>query len=160
MTAEWTPEQGPRPAMGRPSRSRPAVNAGRLWAGGAATAVVAALIAVVGILIARGLFGVPVLAPQQAGTWGDASTAGYALAAFGTGLLATGLAHILLLFTPSPFVFLGWILGLCTLAAVLAPFAAGGDLAPKVTTALINAIIGAAIWSLTASTGRRSLRQP
>ena len=41
---------------------RPAVNAGRLWAGGLATALVAALIAVVGILAARGLFGVPMLA--------------------------------------------------------------------------------------------------
>ena len=41
-----------------------AVAAGRLWAGGAATAVVAALIAVVGILLARGVFDVPVLAPK------------------------------------------------------------------------------------------------
>lgn len=46
------------------------VAGGRLWAGGAATAVVAALIAVVGILIARGVFGVPVLAPEGEGTWG------------------------------------------------------------------------------------------
>jgi hypothetical protein len=37
----------------------------KLWSGGAATAVVAALTAVVGILLARGVFGVPVLAPQR-----------------------------------------------------------------------------------------------
>src|SRR5207249_12211135 len=45
---------------GRPSRS---VDAGRLWTGGVATALVAALVAVVGVLIARGLLEVPVLAP-------------------------------------------------------------------------------------------------
>ena len=56
-----------------------AVDAGRLWAGGAATAVVAALIAVVGILLARGVFDVPVLAPKGEGTWGDADTLKYAL---------------------------------------------------------------------------------
>ena len=35
------------------------VDAGRLWMGGLVTAVVAALVAVVGVLIARGLFDVP-----------------------------------------------------------------------------------------------------
>jgi hypothetical protein len=35
------------------------VNAGRLWAGGAATAVVAALAVVAGVLITRGVLGIP-----------------------------------------------------------------------------------------------------
>lgn len=56
---------------GRPSRS---VDAGRLWTGGVATALVAALVAVVGVLIARGLFDVPVLAPTGEGALGNAST--------------------------------------------------------------------------------------
>ncbi|MGE5290941.1 MAG: DUF6069 family protein [Micromonosporaceae bacterium] len=153
MTADWTPRQPGQPAAGR----RRAVNAGRLWAGGVATAVVAALIAIVGILIARGIFDIAVLAPKKSGTWGNANTVTYALVAFGAGLLATALIHVLLLSTPSPFTFFGWILGLGTLAAALAPFAAGGDLAPKVTTAVINAVIGIGIWSLTASTARRSV---
>jgi hypothetical protein len=38
-----------------------------LWTGGLATAVVAALVAVVGVLVARGLFDVPVLAPHRGG---------------------------------------------------------------------------------------------
>jgi hypothetical protein len=57
-------------------------------------------------------------------------------------LLATGLIHVLLLSTPAPFAFFGWILGLCTLLAALAPFATSADRAPTVTTAIINAIIG------------------
>ena len=45
-------------------RPGPTVNAGRLWAGGAATAAVAALIAIAGILLGRGLFDIDVLAPS------------------------------------------------------------------------------------------------
>jgi hypothetical protein len=45
------------------TRSRPKVDGGRLWTGGVATAAVAALVAVVGVLIARALFEVPLLAP-------------------------------------------------------------------------------------------------
>ena len=47
------------------SGQRLGVDAGRLWMGGLVTAVVAALVAVVGVLIARGLFDVPVLAPTR-----------------------------------------------------------------------------------------------
>jgi hypothetical protein len=75
---------------GEPQRS---VDARRLWTGGAATALVAALVVLVGVLIARGLLDVPVLAPTSEGALGDASTfqlAGYAAAA---ALLATGLLH-------------------------------------------------------------------
>src|SRR5438874_1789128 len=91
---------------------RPVVNAGRLWAGGLATAVVAALIAVVGILIGRGLFGVEVLAPKGAGVWGDAHTGWYALGAAFAGLAATGLMHLLLFYTPRPMRFFGWVMTL------------------------------------------------
>jgi hypothetical protein len=120
--------------------------------------VVAALIAIVGIVIARGIFHIPVLAPKKSGTWGDADTVTYALAAFGAALLATALMHLLLVSTPAPFTFFGWIVGLATLAAAVVPFAAGAELAAKVSTAVINALIGIAVWSLTDSTARRSLR--
>jgi hypothetical protein len=52
------------------------VNGGRLWAGGAATAVVAALAVVAGVLIACGVLGIPVLAPATADSFGNSSTAG------------------------------------------------------------------------------------
>jgi hypothetical protein len=61
------------------SSSDRTVDARQLWSGGAATAVVAALIAVAGILVCRWLFNVPILAPRQDGAWGNASTAEYAL---------------------------------------------------------------------------------
>src|SRR5690349_18282542 len=101
---------------------RPAVNAGKLWAGGAATAAVAALVAIAGILLGRGLFDIDVLAPQGRGVWGDASTGWYALGAAGAALAATGLAHVLILTTPRPMRFFGWVVGLSTVVAMLAPF--------------------------------------
>ena len=63
---------------------------------GAATAVVAALIALSGILVCRWLFNIPVLARQD-GAWGDASTAGYAVAAAAVALVATAIMHLLLI---------------------------------------------------------------
>jgi hypothetical protein len=78
------------------------VNAGRLWAGGVATAVLAALAVLAGVLITRGVLGIPVLAPKTANNFGNSATAVYALLAAGATLLATALLHLLLLGTPRP----------------------------------------------------------
>ena len=96
-----------------PTRS---INAGRLWTGGVATALVGALVAVVGVLIARGLFDVPVLAPSSEGSFGNASTFRLAGLAAGAALLATGLLHLLLVSTPRPGQFFTWIVALVTIA--------------------------------------------
>jgi len=57
--------------------------------------------ALVGILVCRWLFNIPVLAPRQGGAWGDASTAAYAIAA-AAALVATAIMHLLLVATPRP----------------------------------------------------------
>ena len=139
-------------------RPTPALNAGRLWAGGVATALVAALIAITGILIGRGLFGVAVLGPQSAGTWGTARTGWYTLGAALAGILATALMHLLVSFTPRPMRFFGWIIALATLAAMAAPMASDEDLGSRLYTAGLNLILGIAIGSLTAGTARAALR--
>ena len=124
------------------------VAVGRLWSGGAATAVIAALIAVVGIFLARGLFDVPVLAPEGAGVWGDADTVTYALWCALAALAATGLLHLLLVTTPRPLRFFGWIVTLATLAAAAAPFVVDDSTASQIATAIINLTVGAAIGML------------
>jgi hypothetical protein len=135
-----------------------AVAGGRLWAGGAATAVVAALIAVVGILLARGVFDVPVLAPEGKGTWGDADTAKYALWCALAALVATGLMHLLVMSTPRPLMFFGWIMALATVAATLAPFVAEGSTSSKVATAAFNLLVGIAIGTLVSGAARSAMR--
>lgn len=120
----------------------------KLWAGGLATAMVAALVAVVGILIARGIFGIAVLAPEGHGAWGNANTGSYALAAAFVALLATGLMHLLILTTPSPTSFFGWIIALLTVLAVVLPIGLFAALEQRLATAAINFVIGLAIGVL------------
>lgn len=136
------------------------VNANRLWTGGVATAVVAALVAVVGVLIARGLLDVPVLALTEEGVLGSANTARLALVAAGAALAATGLMHLLLLllFIPRPWQFFTWIMSLVTLAAVLAPFATDAEVATKVATAAIFLAIGVAVGSLVSGVASSAVR--
>jgi hypothetical protein len=128
--------------------TRAVVDGRRLWAGGLATAVVAALIAVAGILLARGLFDVPVLAPEGEGVWGDADTWKYALYAGLAALVATGLMHLLLVSTPRPRRFFGWIITLATLVAALMPFVSNATTESKVATGLINVALGVGIGTL------------
>jgi hypothetical protein len=138
-------------------RARVRVDAARLWTGGLATALVAALVAVVGVLIARGLFEVPVLAPTGEGALGNSSTARLATLAAVAALVATGLMHLLLVSTPRPFRFFTWIVSLLTLVAVLAPFMAGAELATKVASAAIALVIGMAIGSLVSGAARSAI---
>ena len=141
-----------------PTPPQPVLNAGRLWAGGAATALVAALIAVVGILFGRGVFGVEVLAPKGDGVWGDASTGWYALGAAIAALLATGLVQLLILTTPRPMRFFGWVVGLATVAAMLAPFITDESRASRFYTAGLNLVLGVAIGTLVAGVAKSALR--
>ena len=134
-------------------------DARQLWSGGAATAVVAALIALAGILVCRWLFNVPILAPRQDGAWGDASTAEYAFAAAAAALLATAVMHLLLTATPRPLVFFNWIMALGTVVAVVYPFGTTAPLSQKVATALINLVLGATIGSLINGTAARLIRR-
>jgi len=149
MTAMYQ-SANPRPA--------PSLNAGRLWAGGFATAVVAGLIAIVGILVGRGLFGVAVLAPKGAGTWGDARTAWYAVGAGVLSLVATGLMHVLIVSTPRPMRFFRWIMVLATVVAMVAPFITEESLGSRLYTAGLNLVLGVAIGSLVAGTARSAMR--
>lgn len=131
---------------GRPP-TRP-IDAARLWAGGLATAVVAALIALVGVLLARAVARVALYAPAEASAFGDSSTVLLCAVAAAAALAATGLAHLLLLSTPSPLTYFSWIVGLLTLAAVVAPFLSAASFPIALAMSLIHLVIGIAIGSL------------
>lgn len=137
----------------RPGR-RPAVEARKLWAGGVATAVIAALIALVGLLITRVLLQIPYLAPIEQGVVGSTEDvvrlcAVAALAA----LVATGLAHLLLIAVPSPMAYFGWIVGLLTAVAAVWPLAFSTELLTvRIATGVIHLVIGMSILSLVTTT--------
>jgi uncharacterized protein DUF6069 len=135
------------------------VDARALWSGGAATAVVAALIALVGILVCRWLFKIPILSPQRDGAWGDASTVGYVFASAAIALFATAIMHLLLLSTPRPRTFFSWIVGLATVIAVVFPFSTTAPVSQKAATALVNLVLGFAIGSLISGVSMRFTRR-
>jgi Family of unknown function (DUF6069) len=136
----------------------PQLNAGRLWAGGVATAVVAALVVIAGVYIARSILGIAVLAPKAAGSLGSSTTAVYAAVAAAGALLATGLLHVLLLETPRPLSFFTWITALAVVILVAAPFSQPAPLASKVFTAIINLVAGVAVISLLSGVARTAVR--
>jgi len=148
MGSAEPPPQGPR-----------RVDARALWSGGAATAVVAALIALVGILVCRWLFKIPILSPQRDGAWGDASTVGYVFASAAIALFATAIMHLLLLSTPRPRTFFSWIVGLATVIAVVFPFSTTAPVSQKAATALVNLVLGFAIGSLISGVSMRFTRR-
>jgi hypothetical protein len=99
-----------------PRHVRP--DAVQVWAGGVATAVVAALIA----------------------------------------LAATGIMYLLMLGTPSPGLFFGWIIALATVVAIVYPFSTSAPLDQKAATAVVDLVIGIAIGSLLSAVAVRSIR--
>ena len=137
---------GPQPA---------ALNAGRLWTGGLATALVAALAAAVGVLIATGLLDVDVLTPPG---FTGSDVGDYAIAAAIAALLATALIHLLIVAAPRPFAYFNWIIGLLILVVTLLPFASAAELPTKLATATINLVVGIAIASLTTGSAARVAR--
>jgi len=140
--------------------SRPVVNAGRLWSGGLATAVVAALIGLVGLLVVRALFQIPYLAPLKSGVLGDARSVLLCVSAAIAALAATGLVHLLLLSTPRPLSYFSWIGGLVTAIAVVLPLLSADPWPVRLATAVIHLVIGIAIVSLVTGAARAATRGP
>jgi hypothetical protein len=144
------------PLESRISRAGVRVDSRKLWSGGVASAAVAALAALAGVLVARWLFGLPVLAPASDGTYGDVRTTALVLVAAASALVATGLVHLLMMSTPRPFLFFGWIVALVTTLAVVYPFSTTAPLGAKVATAAVALGIGAMIGTLVGGAAARS----
>jgi hypothetical protein len=133
------------------------IDPGRLWTGGLMAGVVAAGVAIVGLLIARGIFDVRVLVRED-GRLVNADTWWYAAAAFLAAIAATGLLHLLLLSAPQPYRFFGWIVGLVVAIAVLLPYTTDAELSAKVATSVLNLAIGLSIASIVGGVGRTAAR--
>jgi hypothetical protein len=133
------------------------VNAARLWGGGVATALVAALVALVGGLICENVLNITLATPGQLLGRGSGGV-GWPVTAFVLGLLATGLAHLLALFAPQPQKFFAWIVALCTVAGMALPFGLEIGLDRQVATAVVNLLLGLAIGSLVSAVLASSFR--
>ena len=144
-------------AAGRPPKTQVSVDAAKFWGGGAATACIAALVAIAGVLISENVLDVDLVRPALLLEVADSFVGDYALTAFLLALAATALAHALALVTPRPSVFFGWIIALATVCGSVAPFAIGDELESQVATAAINAALGLCIGTLIGAVKSRTV---
>lgn len=158
MTYQQPPAGSPEPDRDPDTPSGLSVDAGKLWAGGVATAVVAALGAAVGLLVCRGVFDIAVLVPSGGGRWDVASTLPYAFLAAGAALLATALMHLLLLTTPRPRLFFGWIIVLIAIIVGVLPFTVNIPLEEQIASAVVGVLLAVIIGSLVSGTADRAVR--
>jgi len=119
---------------------------------------VAALLAVAGVLICQDVLGVRLVRPTLLLDLAHSFAVDYAVTAFLLALVATGLAHALLLATPRPRTFFAWIVGLATVCGVAAPFAFDVARSSQVATAAINLALGICTGSLIGTVMARTVR--
>lgn len=137
---------------------RTGADAGRLWAGGAATALVAAGVALVCVVVLHRVLHVAVLTPGgRTAVDGDATMVLPLAAALAT-LAATALLHLLMSTTPRASQFFAWIGSLVLALVVLQVFLSGTDRLAQFETAAFYLLIGVAIISSLAGVGRTAVR--
>jgi hypothetical protein len=145
------------PVPVRPTTPRLSLDAGRYWAGVAATAVVAALVGIVGVVVFDAILDVNLTYKDPFGT--DSVVGAYVVGGAVGAVVAGGLLHLLVISTPRPRRFFGWIVGLATLVATLLPFAWTDDTTRAVCSGAVNMLVGIAIWSLLAGVYSRTVRR-
>ncbi len=144
------------PATNGPVDERTVVDRPRLWAGGVATSVVAALAGFVGVLLTRDVLGVRLHAPPVLLGPPSFLAASWAFTAACAGMASTGILLILLMSTPRPRTFFTWIIVLLTATAVALPFAQDAPASSRFASALINIVIGIAIGTLLTGVASRT----
>jgi hypothetical protein len=151
---------GTRPgAAGIPERAtRPSLNSALYWSGVAATAVVAAVTAVVGVIIAEGILDRELVPPLLNVFALDGHIARYACSAAVAAVLAGALLHLLILSAPHPGGFFTWIAALVTLACALLPFTFTDNVGDALLTGVLNAAIGISITTLVPAVAVRTRR--
>ncbi len=128
-------------------REQTHADAGRLWAGGAATALVAAGVAVMGVMVLDKLLHAPILSPGGLQQAADYAMIAFPVAAAVATLLATGLLHLLMQTTPQASRFFGWIASLVVALVILQVFLHETEMITKLETAAFYLLMGVAIIS-------------
>lgn len=141
-----TPDTAPVATAPRRTETRLTVETGRFWAGAAATALVAALVGVVGVIVLEQILRIDLVFRDPFGV-GSAMGA-YILGGILVAVAAGALLQLLVLTTPRPRAFFGWILGLATVVATLLPLTWTEALGSAITSGVVNLLIGIAVWSL------------
>jgi hypothetical protein len=130
----------------------------RLWAGGVATAVVAAGIAFVGVLVIGNVLDVGIQTAGRSGALISDAITIIPVAAGLAALAATALLHLLLLTTPRPATFFSALCFLVLVVLVLQVFLADGSWIDHIATAILYAGIGIAVVAMLSGVSRTAVR--
>ena len=126
----------------RPERLR--LDAGRYWGGALATVIVCALIGLAAWFVLERVAGQELDNPP----FGESAPASWAVAGALFALVGAVLLHLLVVSTPRPASFFGWIVALATIILAALPFTGGDVGIDTVLTALVWLVLGLAVWSL------------
>ena len=133
------------------------LDGGRFVAGALATALVAALIGLVGVVVIEGIFDQTMVPPPDLFGTGSHAAA-FAIDGAIFAILAAAVLALLVVSTPRPKRFFGWLMVLATALVTVLPFAWTSHLDRAVLAAVVNLIIGIATWSLLAGVATRTIR--
>ena len=132
------------------------LDAARYWAGAAATTLVAALAMAVAVIIIDRVLDIGLMQPP----FGDSIGWGWVAVGVISSLVAAALLHLLVLSTPRPVVFFGWIVALVTVAAAAVPFSTDRTIETKVATAATVVVLGILIGTSLPMVLDRTVRRP
>ena len=125
----------------------------RYWVGAGITAVLAALVSLIALVIAQGIVHVPVILGSN-----SVHAAVYGLSAAGIALLAAALFDAMLQVAPRPLTYYSWLAAIVTVLATLLPFTDNVGVHSQIALAATNMAVGLVITLLVpvaASNARR-----
>jgi len=153
------PEDPAAPAIAATEDPRLGLEVGRFWAGALATVVVCALIGLVAAFLLTDVFDLELQPPPDFFGSGSNLVIWTVVGAL-FALIASIVLHLLVMSTPRPRTFFGWVVALGTVILAAAPFAGDFEVVPATLSALVWIIIGVATWSLlTGVLGRTLVRR-
>ena len=158
-SAAIPPQDPEAPAAARTEDPRLGLEVGRFWAGALATVVVCALIGLVAAFLLGEVFELDLQSPPDLFGSGSDMVAWTVMGGL-FALIASVVLHLLVMSTPRPRTFFGWVVALATVILAAAPFAGDFEAVPAALAALVWIIIGIATWSLlTGVLGRTLVRR-
>ncbi|PUB24294.1 hypothetical protein C8K30_10940 [Promicromonospora sp. AC04] len=149
-------EEVVQPVTSGTQNPRLGLEVGRYWAGALATMLVAALIGLAADFILEDVLNLEI--QPQADLFGTGSDAmAWVVAGALFALAAAIVLYLLVLSTPRPRAFFGWVVSLATVILAAVPFADLSDPVPAVLAAVVWIVIGSAVWSLLTGTLSRTV---
>jgi hypothetical protein len=108
------------------------------------------------VLVVRVVLRIAGYTPSGASGFGGSATVAVCVAAAAGALVATGLAHVLIITTPRPLTYLSWIVGLATAVAVVVPLVTEASLVLALGQAVVHFAVGMTIGTLVITAVRAS----